>query len=312
MCDGDKFCWYLGGNLAGQAIYVDGRPVAATPYATGAAMQFQTMLFPSAKARLIEIRTSAAIAAVYTQKPYQLWKPPPRRGPRVVIIGDSYAAGSGVTTSLNGMYYDIGPHIGSEDVWLDAQGGSGYGVHSTTNGTDVPAGGPNRYLDRITKVISAQTWDLAQIAPDLVVVHGGGANDKYKGRTDAQVIADVTAMFIKLRAKLPDARLVFVEGFAPPLAGFAANNPNYIAIRTAVQTALAGVGVYYIDVATTSPWIAGTGRIGATTGIGNSDVYIGNDYTHPVDAGHLYLRRRIAEKLRRILLDDGTLLNQMI
>jgi phospholipase/lecithinase/hemolysin len=53
-------------------------------------------------------------------------------------------------------------------------------------------------------------------------------------------------------------------------------------------------------VATHSPWITGTGRVGATTGTGNADTYIGSDATHPTDAGHAYLARRVVAALEEL------------
>lgn len=226
----------------------------------------------------------------------------------MLVVGDSYAQGVGSTNLMNAMYYNIGPEIGIEDFLLDGIGGTGYGVTSAANGTDAPL---NRYSDRLHTSTGGGTltWDVGTLKPDVVLVHGGGANDLNKGRTVAQITADVIAYFQQLRALLPDARLIFLEGFAPPTFAF---NTQYVAIRQAVQAALTATGVYYIDVATTSPWIDGTGRVGAVTGLGNSDLYIGGDSTHPVDAGYLYLRKRLAPKIRRILNDNGTLLNQLI
>jgi lysophospholipase L1-like esterase len=41
-------------------------------------------------------------------------------------------------------------------------------------------------------------------------------------------------------------------------------------------------------------------------------VYVGGDNIHPTAAGHIYIRERVAIALRRILADDGTLLNTLI
>lgn len=317
MCDGNGFVWYQNGanTLNDFMVYVDGRPTSLTPYTGGPAAvpHFNEITFPTNKVRQIEIRTSAGILAVYTKKPYTLWRPQPVRGPRVLVMGDSFTSSMSATKSMSAMYWNIGPWIGSDDVWVDHYGGTGYGVHNTTNGTDVPAAGPNRYLDRLYHDYgNGAIWDVKAINPDMVVVHGGGANDNYKGRTNAQIIADVVLHFQNLRRKLPNARLVFIEGFAPPLAGFSDNNPAYIAIRQGAQAALQSVGVYYVDVATTDPWIKGTGYAGTGDATENSYAYISADQVHPNDAGHEYIKARLAPKLRRILADDGTLLNTLI
>lgn len=314
MCNGDKFSWFAAvtAGLGDTRISIDRVPVPQgliSPAATGQ----NSILFKSAKPRLIELRTSAGIAVLYTQKPYDLWKPARRVGPRVLIMGDSWTSNSAVVKSMNACYWDIGPLIGSEDVWVDHFGGTGYTVTSHADGA---SGTQNRYSDRLANpVLLGQTWDLAQIAPDIVVVHGGGANDKFKGKTNQQVIDGAVAVFTTLRTKLPKAKLVFMEGFAPPGFTPATYNPNFIAIRQGVQTALmaAGIHAYYVDVATTKPWVQGAGTVAAPNADGlNSSIYISADTYHEVDAGGLYRRDRTARVLRKIIADKGALLDTLV
>jgi lysophospholipase L1-like esterase len=118
-------------------------------------------------------------------------------------------------------------------------------------------------------------------------------------------------MFTNLRAVAPNAKLVFVEGFAPP-TGFSGFNADYIAIRAAAQAALAAIGVTYINVATLLPWIKGTGYNSTGDATENSYAYISSDGVHPNDAGHLYIRQRMGQRLRRVLYDDGSLLNALV
>ena len=313
-CDGDKFAFYQPGGGSGSTgfmLYIDGRPTSLTPYLPVNAGSWVTVTFPTAKVRTITIRSWNGVAGLYCAKPYRIWKPNPVRGPRVLIMGDSWTSNANVTNVMNAAYWDIGPHIGSDDVWLDYMGGTGYGVTSAANGTDAPA---NRYLDRLGTVnVAGQTWDVATVKPDVVVIHGGGCNDLFKGRTVAQVIADASTAFRTLRTKLPDAKLVFVEGFSPPGFTPATYNPNYIAIRQGLQAALTDTGVYYIDVATTSPWFIGAGNISAPNADGeNANVYITSDTFHPGDAGHLYLRARMGAQIKRVIDDDGPLVNTLL
>ena len=315
LCDGDKFAWYQYSvaGLAGVSIRVDRIPIAATPYAPNAGGQFNTIVFKSAKRRLIELRTSAGIGLLATTKRYDLYKPSNRRGPRVLFIGNSYTGPYNPANVMDSYCWDIGPLIGSEDVWVDFFGGTGYGVHSTADGTTVPGTGANRFLDRVENtVLSGQTWDISAIAPKLVVVHGP-ENDKYKGRSNAQVIADATAVLTRIRQRCPKAKIVYVEGFTPPGFPPATYNPNFIAIRQGVQAACAAVGVYYIDIATTKPWINGAGTVASPNGDGlNSSIYISSDTFHPVREGHLFIRDGMARRLNKILADNGALLNQLV
>lgn len=319
MTDSDKVCVALASSAPlinnGFALYVDGQPVQATPFVPGTAqaLGLHMLVFPSARPRLIEVRASTYLAALYTTKPYRIWKPPPRRGPRTLIIGDSWTSNALVTANImNSAYWNIGPHFNSDDVWLDYFGGTGYTV---TNAGDGVSGTQNRYIDRVDAnlVLSGKTWDIEAINPELVVVHGGGANDIFKGKTDTQIIDGVVDVFSRLRERLPNARLVFVEGFAPPGFTPSTYNPRFIAIRQGAQAQLNAVGVYYIDVATTDPWFKGMGTTAAPNADGeNANAYITTDTLHKNDAGHLYLRNRMGAALRRVLLDDGTKLNGLI
>ena len=310
MCDGARFCWYqISPTGFGQAaVYIDGRPAnGAQPMTIGEGATYNTIVFPSARVRQIEIRTLAGIGGMFTHKPYSLWKPPARQGPRVLVIGDSWTSSASVVNHLNATYWNIGPHLGSDDVWVDHYGGTGYTV-----GTGADGSGANRYIDRVeNSALGGITWDLEAIDPDMVVVHGGGANDCYKGRTNQQIIDGVVAVFTRLRQRLPLAKLVFVEGFGPPL--FAQFNPRYVQIREAVQQQLRGVGVYYIDVATTRPWVTGQGTATAPANDGtNADKFISTDGAHVTDEGGRYVRNRLGAPLRTVLLDDGARLNTLI
>lgn len=302
--DGEKFATYTDavGTIGDSfLLFVNGAPVSLTPTAWGAGVSLTTFVFPTAKPRIIELLTTVGINSVYTHNPYRLWKPDPLRRPRVLFVGDSYTAGatfntsSGVTEAprLNGWSAQIGFHLGIEDWIVDGIGGTGF----------IVGGAGEDFNERLA--------DHVALAPDVIVVGGGGSNDLFQGQTTSAIIAAATDYLSDARAALPAAKLVFVEGFAPP-TGFSTFNDEYTAIRVALQAALATEGVYYVDVASTSPWIDGTGKIGATTGTGNSDVYIGGDGIHLSIAGHRYVRERLAPKLRTILADGGDLLNTMI
>lgn len=308
MTDAPKIAFragYLSTSYAYQ-VFVDGAPVTLDPV-VGNGQQFLILTFPTAVPRLIEISTRGAFGSIYMAPPYRAWSPGPLPSPKILVMGDSYAMstvyaadGSTATAGEFGMYHRIRGDLGCVNLSVDGVGGTGY-IQRNASGLGAPN---NNYADRLPLALA--------LAPDVLIVHGGGANDLYFGASTAQVIAAATALFESARAERPHAKLVFVEGFAPP--GFTPGtfNPNYIAIRQGLQAALADVGVYYIDVATTSPWISGTGKIGATTGNGNSDIYVGTDGTHLAIRGHDYVRARMATCLRRILADDGSLTNTLI
>lgn len=299
--DGDNLAvLYYGAASSAMQVFVDGVPAHTGVLNATHANKFLVLKFSTARPRSIEIRTSASLGSIYCVKPYTCTRAARPAGPLVGVIGDSYAMPSiydstAAVYAQIGAYQQIGPHVGVEEVLIDGIGGSGYGV----------AGLGTSYQDRLAAMCARK--------PDVLWIHGGGANDLNQGRTVGQVVGDAVALFTRARDLLPSmSKLVFMEGFAPPVFTPATFNPNYAAVSAQLRTALAGVGVYYVDVATTAPWITGTGNQASPTGAGNSDVYIGSDGVHPTVAGYRYLAHRIGERMRTITDDDGTLLNQLV
>jgi hypothetical protein len=314
MTDADSICWYgymTAGN--GFMLYVDGRPVQMQPY-TISTTKFQFIIANfngGPKNRLIEIYTNIPITNIYCRKPYTMWKPAKFGGYKMAVIGDSHVAPSVyndagtalIPVPMLGFYQGLAPLLGIEEFLCDGYGGSGYlkrGASETY---------PN-YLDRLQG--DEGYISIASFQPDLLIAHGGGANDLYAGFTDQQIIDQAILFFTEARALLPNAKLVMNEGFTMISGGFNFTS-NYIAIRTAVQAALTSVGVYYVDVATTDPWLKGLGKITAPNADAeNANLYVGADGVHYNTSGAAYLRNRMAQKLRIIARDDGSKVNQLI
>lgn len=297
-------------------LFIDGRPYANNPItplpSTGfAPFGFQKLVWGAAKesGRLLEFRMIGGFVGMYTKKPYSLRKPQPDRQPKIAVVGDSYvaptvmqdAANAQVTSDgwLSGIYQRMGVELGLTSIVTDGISGTGY----------IAPGGANRPYGHAERL----AW-LQAVAPDVIVVHGGGANDIFTGSTDAQIIAAAVSYLTTLRANHPNAKLVFVEGFAPPGFTPGTYNPRYVAIRQGVQQALANaVDVYFISVASSNPpAINGTGFLGTPNASGNSDIYVGYDQIHLSRAGNRYVRGVIAAPLRRILADGGQLVGSLL
>lgn len=311
MVDRDSIAfWTYGtaGNLF--TIKVDGAPLSAAPYSfPTTATQLVTIVFAGGhKNRLIEVSGDFPSYSWATKKPGRLWKPAPQEGPLIGVIGNSYSAPAVyndagtviITAGVLGMYQRLAPLLGVRDLVVDGYGGTGY----INDGS---------FVDYIRRLAGEGTFDsIADFKPDVLIIDGPG-NDIYAGALDAAILAAVTTAFQNARALLPKAKLVYLEGLAPP--GFAPGtyNPRYISIRAAAQTALAATGVYYVDQATSNPWLAGAGRISLPhADLENANIYIGDDYLHLNAAGHAHLANRLAGPLRRILRDRGALLNQLV
>lgn len=182
--------------------------------------------------------------------------------------------------------------LGVSNIVTDGIGGTGY---IAGGGTNLPYG----HSSRIAWLTSAN--------PDVVIVHGGGANDLNSGQTVNQTITGAISYLQTVRSNLPKARIIFVEGFAPPGFTPATYNPNYIAVRQGVQAGVGISNIYYLDIATTRPPLNGSGYVTAANGTGNSDIYVGSDAVHLTIKGNEYVRNILAPKIRRVLADDGRL-----
>jgi lysophospholipase L1-like esterase len=310
MTDANRMVWRMVSSSGGQYgwgdfyLWIDGRPVSLSVYDPPAGASFTELIWADAKPRLVEILTCAPLQAVYCPKPYRMWMPPEQPGIKALLVGDSYSAGNTATGGTVGapVYGDnvqgfgsrLGMEIGVGRWSIDAVGGTGF---IQTNG------GANNYNDRRAEHITR--------APDVLVVGGCGANDLLAGYSAAAIITAATTYFTAVRAALPNTKLICLEGFTPPV-GFGTFNDEYVSIRMGLQEALEDVGVYYIDIATSAAWLDGSGYVGATSGVGNSDIYVGNDGVHLSPAGNTYVLKRLAPKIRAAIADNGALLNTLI
>ena len=286
-----------------------------------------------------------------------------RRGPRVVVVGDSFTEGTGATYGMTGWPRTFGAHLAWDDLFVSGVGQTGY--------LNPGSGGRVKFGDRLTN-------DVINQAPD-VVVWAGGLNDSGT-YSDAAVQAEATADFTIVRNALPSVVQIVLSPFWPKGAeGF---STTILGTRSALRSAAAAVpGCVFVDLlempldvtpisttlaATTSlgatlslsaavpkgstirvgtgdsapryfvsnisgaaphtvtvqgtnvvaagiasgtpvtvvgaSYMTGTGRVGATTGVGNADLYTGSDTTHPTQAGHDYIGRVAALLTRRALL----------
>lgn len=313
MTDGLEICFF---NYSGfeMNLFIDGQPYANNPILPAATTGYapfgmSKLVFPSQRPRLLEFVTANGLVGIYTKKPYRIWKPAKDPNPKVAVFGDSFVypltmsdtvAGAHTPDPwIRGMYQQMAPMLGITSLTTDGIGGTGYIAPSGSNK-------PYTHVDRLA-------W-LNRLQPDVIVAHGGGANDLYTGNTVANTITAAINHFKNLREQHPAAKLVFVEGFAPPLFTPATFNPNYKLIREGVQAGLLaeGVDAYFLDIATTRPPFSGTGYVTAPVANDNTSIYIGSDQVHYTVKGAKFLASIVAPKLARVMADQGDLLGQLV
>lgn len=303
MTDSDKVdvLAYAPSGVTGQTfmLYIDGVPAMLAPQQLNAIAQYIHLIFPSAKTRYVEIKTDMFIANITCKPLYRVWRAQPLKGPRMLVVGASYAqpvvwnGSSGVADNfMKGMWQQIGEFIDLEDVWVEGIAGTGFLTRGSVSSVGYPN---NNYLDRVAGHITCN--------PEIIVFDTSFSNDALFGNSAAAIAAQAHSYFQTLRQSLPNAKCILLDGIRTTTYGdytstFATVISNLQALRQDLYYIASG---QYLDMAGYTP--------GHTTGTGNTDVYIGNDGIHPTVEGHSYLRTRLAPIIQRIIQDDGRLLN---
>lgn len=277
-------------------LSIDGRKVTDLMQTVGGTTAGSTHLMTvdlgSATPRVIRLDFyTVPFGGVYLPPGATMWSTV-RRADRFMAFGDSLSDGSAINTGggAGTWVHRAARFLGSNDVWDEARGGTGY----------ITAGAYATLANRVSADVIAWT-------PNRLVVWAG-----YNDNTGSQsaIATAATSLYSTIKAGLPSCE-VYVIGCWSPTGSPAASITN---TDTTLRTAAAGAGYPFISpitgscydstgtlVATHGAWITGTGRVGATTGSGNADIYIGTDAVHPTDAGHVYLARRITAAIRELM-----------
>lgn len=280
-------------------IWADGKPHAAAPVAlttlgaaSGSPGYIKVDFGSRADARRVSIELEGVTPnATGTPLPfYGIWKeatgsiwPTSISSARMVVLGDSYAKGIGATYAADAYPVQLGKLLGITDV-LHFTAVSSTGIMKGTT--------TNSYRTRLQKIIDAK--------PDIVLFQGS-INDAdawptFQGQIGPQFKLDIAT----LRAGLPEALIIVTS----PLEVRTATAAE-IAVRDELKTAVAEVGLPFIDILGTQ-FFSGTGKVGATNGTGNADFYVApaaldSSGAHPSSAGHLALAKLLAGKIAPLI-----------
>ena len=250
-------------------VWVDGKPTTVAPTLTSAGasgtpftwrLTWGTTNLRRVKVYLI---SSDYMGFTYTAATDTI-TPTPKLNPRVAWLTDSWA------TTPQGGYTQ--PMVASDllgwECFLAGQAGSGY-VSVPTTGTG-----------RANFTQDARINALAATNPEIVVV-AGSLNDD--GPLSG-IQANASLVYSKLALALPTVPVVVV---GPQSSGDSRNyNPIRTQNRDAVQAAAVAAPnvVGFVD-PVAGLWITGTGKFGATTGVGPSDVFLDSANAHLTQAG---------------------------
>ncbi|MFJ3201002.1 SGNH/GDSL hydrolase family protein [Streptomyces sp. NPDC086989] len=287
-----RFNWQTGGCYR---LWVDGRRMTDLMQSLGGttpgSTHLMTVTLGAAQPRVIRIDFAVApFGGIYLPPGATMWKPQTPAS-RIMVLGDSIPGGSSLNVGGGaGTWFPRAARaLGYSDAWNEALGGTGYitAGSTATLGTRAPI-------------------DVIPNNPDVLII-SAGYNDN--GGSQPSISSAAASLYSAIKAGLPSTRVYVIGCWSPsgsPAASITNTDNTLKAAAAAAQlpfiSPLTG-GIYDSTgtlIATHGAWITGTGRVGATTGSGNADVYIGTDATHPTDAGHTYLAGRVAAAIREL------------
>lgn len=351
------------GQLGDLLVKVDDQYVSLTPTsvtATGTPY-FMPITFATRDIRRIDVLMRGLVWGGVNTGPNDTIRRAETRGPRCIILGDSFTEGTGATAGASSAWTrSFQETLGWDDVWASGDGSTGY--------LSPGVAGRVKFRDRVIH-------DVIGYNPDVVVVQGG-IND-YATFTPAAVQAEALTLFQQILASVPNAMMIVLSPFWRGGASTypVATGQTLIQCRDAIKAAAAAVNATFLDVlempfppyvrslTTTlaanslagaasvssvapiaprsviqigldraevktstgggpytltldgtltsahtsgdtvtqvgaSLW-TGTGRVGATSGYGNSDLMVSSDSTHPTQEGHDVIGQTIAALLVR-------------
>ncbi len=288
--DGVQFDFVLKSNSGTRfRIWVNEQAATATMVSTTVAagtVEYLNVNFGSAslgnpRRIVVELQDTSNLIQMYGLRigPTDTVTPPQIKSPRVMVVGDSYAAGQGASFFSESYSRSLGRLMGWADTWSEFTSVSSTGLVATGGTTVGPYGG-NRL-----------TYDVIPFNPDMVIVQGSINDTPHLGAIGPALTSYVNT----LKAAHPACVVVVTSPLytATPTA-------EINSVRDEMQTAAAALDVPFIDMLGPG-YFFGTGRLGTTTGDGNADVYRASDGSHPTKEGHFMLARILAGQLTEAL-----------
>lgn len=273
----------VGGGTGRYRLFVDGVPISIAGTAAPADFAYHYIKFDfttsAHRSFVLECEKYVEFGGVRVGPSYSVWKT--AYDPlRLMMVCDSYGDGVGADSYLNGFSCQVGLRLGVQDTWINAESSIGY-LQDGLVSEKLPS--------------EKLTGDVIAYAPDWVAVCLG-INDI--GKTPSTLQSTVTTYFQNMLTALPNTIVTVMGPWRAPSQTPAQNISD--AIKAGVQ-AQAGYGgrIMFYDTFAEGWQSTGAGKVGATSGNGNSNIYISSDGVHPVQAGHDYLAARTASAIKR-------------
>jgi lysophospholipase L1-like esterase len=205
-------------------------------------------------------------------------------GLRMAVLTDSYGYTVPAGFAADAFGYQLGLMLGTENVDILAAGSTGVIANA--------AGAQPTYRQRAK-------LDLYPNKYDVVLVPGSVNDSNAPIATGGAFGPELGTLLDEILASQPTAD-VFTTSTIRPTGPAAVPTDATISALIAAEAAKRP-RVQHIDaIGGDGPaWFTGNGagKVGATNGSGNGDVYLSNDGVHPSPAGHAYLAANLARRI---------------
>jgi hypothetical protein len=198
MYTGKKLAFILPGSSPLFWLKVDDKYLALSPNTSipsDGSEYYVSIDFGSVQTHRVEVLGVLAFGGVWIETTGTLMAAP-KRGPRVIVCGDSITEGAGYHASGGGLSFVqfFSEFLGWDDVWQSGVGATGYLNTS-------PGSGKVKLRDRLAT-------DVVAFAPEIVVLACGINDGAY---TYSQIQAEIQACVNQLKTALPSTDIVIAS-----------------------------------------------------------------------------------------------------
>lgn len=212
---------------------------------------------------------------------------PAQKGMSLCALGDSLTTGTGAILSMNGYIHVMGEALGFDNIVMSGVGGQGY--TTTVNGMRLINRLPMDCVDADGQPYDAYVFSMA-------------TNDR--GSDQNIVMEDMRQCLDSVRRIAPNAVFIVLGCPANSTGPTTAAGGAVVCDAALMSVAASYNSTMVIGVPQAFSIIEsilyGTGRTGAPTGLGNTDIFVGGpagtDSTHWTDAGHIYVGLTCADR----------------
>jgi hypothetical protein len=219
-----------------------------------------------------------------------------------VHFGDSFSQYTGATTAIRSLTDYMAYAFGRNINFINVSQGSTSFTNAAQNHVGVaPINGQKASFHQ--QYVGNWKNNNPKIITGLV-----GHNDV--NNSQSLISSRLIEMLTQVRSDNPSA-IIIIFTCNTSLSAIASGNDALTEINIINTINSLGLGIYTVPMQSNlnvyGALVRGTGRVGATTGVGNSDTWIASDGGHPSDTGHkeggIWMAERMYEILKANMLN---------